>query len=511
MSSLRQSLWLQRLLSALLSFVLLLLHVGAATFREIAQDEAIISIYTEQLIQGRISFRDFESVYTSTLNGLLVPLLATPLPVALSVRVVYLLLVLLLGALLTKRLGQTTKLHIWATPAVLLVFPPTPNWWAFTVVLFGIAYALSSSSRVALRTIAWLLLGLVCSSRPEFLVLVIPLFLARIISLSNSQSRHLREAISSLISLLVGIVPLALVLWFGILEGMGLANFLEVQNSIRAGRRLGIETPIDYALVVLLIFSVLLLTASQVALARVSADGATKRQVSVSALCGAVLAVVYTIQRLDTTHLRGSLLLLLLIAGVNFGIMQIPQGTLHALPTYVRRLVTGWLVAAIALFAAQLLGWLNPLDRALQVRWVCTQKSCVPLSEQQFTRYEDILTLLTSTPSKSVFVGPEDLGNPSYSDNWLYLLTTNPSCSRYLEMNPGSLNHPGNRLAVDLVSCDYLILTDRYTEYDSEHSRQLAKDSLNREILAGQSFVKILESDGVSLYRRSKDLTVRGS
>jgi hypothetical protein len=62
-----------------------------------------------------------------------------------------------------------------------------------------------------------------------------------------------------------------------------------------------------------------------------------------------------------------------------------------------------------------------------------------------------------------LFVGPTDLSRTPLNDTYLYYLLPNLTPATYfLEMNPGSANAPGTRLASDLSTADIVILDDVY-------------------------------------------------
>ena len=67
-----------------------------------------------------------------------------------------------------------------------------------------------------------------------------------------------------------------------------------------------------------------------------------------------------------------------------------------------------------------------------------------------------------------LFVGPTDLSRTPLNDTYFYFLMPNLTPATYfLEMNPGSANAPGSRLASDLKTADFVILDDVY-EYWGE-------------------------------------------
>ena len=68
-----------------------------------------------------------------------------------------------------------------------------------------------------------------------------------------------------------------------------------------------------------------------------------------------------------------------------------------------------------------------------------------------------------TAPGDLLFVGPRDLTRTNYGDTFLYhLLPHLEPATYFLEINPGTANRRGSRLAADLRRADVLVLTDRY-------------------------------------------------
>jgi hypothetical protein len=66
-------------------------------------------------------------------------------------------------------------------------------------------------------------------------------------------------------------------------------------------------------------------------------------------------------------------------------------------------------------------------------------------------------------PGQKLFVGPDDLRRTNYNDIYFYwLLPQLRPASYYIDMNPGTANRSGSRLATDIASADVLLLTIRY-------------------------------------------------
>lgn len=68
-----------------------------------------------------------------------------------------------------------------------------------------------------------------------------------------------------------------------------------------------------------------------------------------------------------------------------------------------------------------------------------------------------------SLPGQRLFVGPGDLRLTNYCDTYIYYLEPQLVPATYfLEMNPGSANAPGSRLAADITTADWIVLNRRW-------------------------------------------------
>ena len=76
-----------------------------------------------------------------------------------------------------------------------------------------------------------------------------------------------------------------------------------------------------------------------------------------------------------------------------------------------------------------------------------------------------------SRPGQRVFVGPANLRRTNYNDTFLYaLLPELTPASYFLEMNPGSANRRGSRLASDLATADVVVLTTAYDRWSEPNA-----------------------------------------
>lgn len=77
---------------------------------------------------------------------------------------------------------------------------------------------------------------------------------------------------------------------------------------------------------------------------------------------------------------------------------------------------------------------------------------------KMFNRLDEL-----ASPGQRLFVGPADLRRTNYNDTFIYYLMPELQPATYfLEMNPGSANRPNSRLAEDIASADWLVLSHEF-------------------------------------------------
>ena len=87
-------------------------------------------------------------------------------------------------------------------------------------------------------------------------------------------------------------------------------------------------------------------------------------------------------------------------------------------------------------------------------------------------------------PGERLFVGPVDLRQTPYSDAFFYFLFPDLVPATYfIEMDPGIANAPGSRLASDVASADWLILSNVWTGWTEPNaSRDVGSDAPNEVV-----------------------------
>ena len=107
-----------------------------------------------------------------------------------------------------------------------------------------------------------------------------------------------------------------------------------------------------------------------------------------------------------------------------------------------------------------------------------------------------------SSPGQRLFVGPRDLRRTNYCDTFLYHLTPQLRPATYfLEMNPFSANRPGSRLADDIKSADWLILS-RSWDTPEQFNRAKENGSDQPNIVVRENFELVADYGDYSLFRR---------
>lgn len=109
-----------------------------------------------------------------------------------------------------------------------------------------------------------------------------------------------------------------------------------------------------------------------------------------------------------------------------------------------------------------------------------------------------------SSAGERLFVGPADLRRTIYSDVAFYhLFPELEPATYYIEMDPGLADRPGSRLASDVASADWVLLTNFWTGwYEPNASIEFGSDEPNRIVAERFCLVGSYENALVLLYRR---------
>lgn len=122
-------------------------------------------------------------------------------------------------------------------------------------------------------------------------------------------------------------------------------------------------------------------------------------------------------------------------------------------------------------------------------------------------RVIDDLDALSSSGER-LFVGPGDLRRTWYADDFFYYLFPElPPATYFIEMDPGLANAPGSRMASDLRSADWVILTHFWDGWREPNTSVDYGDPASNEVIADdfcliQSYVPVRDVPLVELYER---------
>jgi hypothetical protein len=115
----------------------------------------------------------------------------------------------------------------------------------------------------------------------------------------------------------------------------------------------------------------------------------------------------------------------------------------------------------------------------------------------------------TAKPADRVFVGPSDLRRTNYNDTFIYhLLPQLRPATYFLEMNPLSANRANSRLATDLASADWVILSNCWDYWNEPNESSKFGSSAPMQVMQTQ-FRVCGRFGGYDLYRRRAPIVVQ--
>jgi hypothetical protein len=98
-----------------------------------------------------------------------------------------------------------------------------------------------------------------------------------------------------------------------------------------------------------------------------------------------------------------------------------------------------------------------------------------------------------SKPGERLLVGPADLARTIYSDVMFYWMFPElKPATYYIEMDPGLADKPGSRLADDVRSADWVLLTNYWTGWNEPNASEKRGSDVPNQIV-GNEFCKVRE------------------
>lgn len=476
-------------LAALVSVLVVLLIAFSTGFEHGGgpMDEGTLLVYPEMIQRGAVPYRDFETFYgpgNPYFLAAVYGVFGTNIVVEGSVGLFYRVVILIALFGITRRWG-TPIATLCTLMSGLLLLPlgvVAFAWFGALACALSFLWAMAEAGQPWRYFAGGLLAALALTFRPDLGPAVIMAALVLIWPLSHS----LR--LKFVLGAAVGLIPFAVVTVVAGPEQV--FNNIFLYPVIRSGpaRRVPFSAA-DPLLVRLFIAMALAALANIVAgilAVRAHREGRRERVLLAFALLGAgVMPQAW--QRLDLAHL-------LFVAFLVIGLL--PLSLFSVVVRLVENRKEGWLalasasavaflVVAIAPYLANmtLLSFSDALRTSPQGTIFVQRGSRsfpggYPERVIQIGRMLDELERL-SRPGERLFVGPKNLRRTNYNDTFIYhLVPTLRPATYFLEMNPGSANRPGSRLASDVLSADWLVLN---REWDSSGEPNRSTESGSAE------------------------------
>ncbi len=448
---------------------LLLLNLPLFDAPALPMDEGTLLVYPEQIMKGKVPYRDFETFYgPGNIHALagVYSIFGISLHVERLVGLAYRLL-LLSGVFMLGRRRSITCAVLCTAVAGLISFVPTLAafaWLGGVAALLWCLLALAGPAQTWRAAVAGLLGAVALLYRQDLglalILAVLPLWL-----LLPSKNRWVFLA-----ALGVGLSPY---LFYAAIAGIRpLVENLFVYPVLLTGpgRKLplGFEYP-GAGGIVLLHFIACAVNIFAAVRSVIANPKAVETRLFLAASLLALGLSHQGMQRADLIHVNMSVFLSLAL---------LPFTVSHFISSAKTR-IQAILVPAAAVLVLTLAAVAYPLSRQSLVQTIkiaFSSEPIVPMDvELRGRRFVygsfsnplpgRLLKLLErdSKPGERLFVGGGDLRKAFATHTWIYHLTPWLEPATYfLEMNPFSANRPDSRLAADVATADWLVLDERW-------------------------------------------------
>jgi len=448
------------------------------------EDEGIALVYPEMFMKGRMPYRDFETIYGP--GNLLVlsgtyHLFGDNIFVERTVGLIYRLLILIGMVAIARRLGIV--LAFASGLVVAIIFAGTDlfaNTW-----LAATAFALTSMLLAEKRESPW-----VCGAAGALFAFALlcrcdigPVAIISLLPLALAMRRQ--SLVAFLIGACVGFSPLA---WFAAVMGPGQlvhALFIFPVFELSSSAYLPLSSaPVALRWIFYLsIFAgVINLIAGFMALRQGKTEGS--RLFLAAAIFGAG-SIYYALSRFDGSHVINATLVSIALLPLS---LQILISKFHARYASLAAAVIALAAVHFVYFPSARYFYRNlrvaihldqpreaksgePLEPGDKGFFIRNGDRSFPLGRTAVADFAQRLVtdlVRLSAPGQKLLLGPGDLRRTVGADTFFYhLLPALEPATYYLEMNPGSTNAPGSRLAADVAGADWLIL-DRSWDYINE-------------------------------------------
>jgi hypothetical protein len=473
-------------------------------------DEGALLVYPELLLKGQLPYRDFETFY-----GPANPLLLSAVYAAVGVNVfpervvglVYRVLILMAFFALIQRWNITLAAGCTTIAGVLLM----PTGLSAFAWIGAVAAALASiclaTKMESARRCFWAgsLAGLALLFRPD----LTPAVLASGLPLVLLMPRRRRW--NYLVGATLGLLPfIALTIAAGPQQVINNLLLFPVFYS-SPGRHLPIFSADGYVIQLFFLHLLALIVnivAGFVMIRRNRADVSSRLLLSLALL--ALGLTHQAAQRLDFGHVISAALLSITVLPVSIFVLRAEfrtvggrlQRAIFATAIVLTALLT--IVPNVGFIARKhIVDSLNGNVR--YAVFVQNAGRSFPIRSPRLAMdVADVLNRLNSLArsGERLFVGPADLRRTNYNDTFLYyLLPQLRPATYFLEMNPWSANRPHSRLASDVASADWLVLSGLSDDWNEPNeSSKFGSDAPVRVVQ--EKFELCARNDAYAVYRR---------
>ncbi len=482
-------------------------------------DEALLLVFPELLLHGKVPYRDFETFYGPANLWILAAAFRVFGATVEIERIVGLTYRFALFAALyfaLRRWGKAAAIGVVMIAAfALLPLGSVANAWIMALALTVVSTALMTKQLMALddQSSAAAIGGFVAGVAILFRVDLAPAILASAAVLLWALKPSRRYAYG--IGLLAGGLPLVISLLTAGLRNVIDNVFLYPVIHTSAGRRLPLfGRGSEIAIYPLVIAGAAALTLSLGAFIAWKRRGDRESVCVLAFGCLSVFTVPQALQRADYFHaamiapvtiallpalaaavvkllnksaLASSLAILVTMACFSALWSVAPQSTEIFSNIVGNQLVTSEIPECMARGGNRKFPLSSPDDAQ------AVTKICAAISRK-------------SHAGERLFVGPRDLRRTNYNDVYFYyLLPQLTPASYFIEMNPLSANRPNSRLASDIATADWIILDSQLDLFrESNASEQLGSDG--PMVVIHDRFTQVAQLRQFSIFHRRGNL-----
>ena len=487
---------------------LLLLNLPLLDAPALPMDEGTLLVYPEQILKGKVPYRDFETFYgPGNIHALagVYSIFGPSLQVERLVGLAYRLLLLSGVFMLGRRRSMTCAVFCTAV-AALVSFVPTLTafaWLGGVAALLWCLLILAGPPQTWRAAVAGLLGAVALLYRQDLglalIAAALPLWL-----LLPSKNRWVFLA-----GLGVGLTPY---LVYAAIAGLRpLIDNLFVYPVLVTGP--GRKLPLRFEYpgaggIVLLHFIACAVNIFAAVRSMIAAPRSVEARLFLAASLLALGLSHQGMQRADLIHVNMSVFLSLAL---------LPFTVSHFFSPAKTR-VQAILVPATAALALTLAAVAYPLSRSALVQTfeIAFSSEVVPPMDIEVRGRRFVygsfanplpgrlLKLLEreSKPGERLFVGGGDLRKAFATHTWIYHLTPWMEPATYfLEMNPFSANRPDSRLAADVGTADWLVLDERWDRPNEPNFSAHEGSDLPNQVVR-ENFVEVTSCYSYKLYRK---------